>query len=97
MFLKVDEAMSLPCSASSATVIVEAWEESLSIMIMTLPQRRMLRYPHQRPAEAENCAERERAHAHHDRQTDPLQEDRHELRAVFPKPLRHCLEPPEAG
>ena len=36
-FLKVDTAISLPCSASSATVIVDACEESLSIMIMMLP------------------------------------------------------------
>src|ERR1700675_802270 len=37
VFLKVEDAISLPCSASSATVIVEAWEESFSSMIMTLP------------------------------------------------------------
>src|SRR5215213_10851263 len=37
VFLKVEDAISLPCSASSATVMVEAWEESFSIMIMTLP------------------------------------------------------------
>src|SRR5439155_27002624 len=37
VFLKVEEAISLPCSASSATVIVEACEESFSSMIMMLP------------------------------------------------------------
>ena len=37
VFLKVDEAISLPCYASSATVMVEACEESFSIMIMMLP------------------------------------------------------------
>jgi hypothetical protein len=37
VFLKVAEAISLPCSASSATVMVEACEESFSIMIITLP------------------------------------------------------------
>ena len=31
------EAISLPCRASSATVMVDACEESLSIMIMVLP------------------------------------------------------------
>src|SRR5689334_7741182 len=36
VFLKVEEAISLPCSASSATVIVEACEESFSSMIMML-------------------------------------------------------------
>ena len=33
----LEEAISFPCSASSATVMVEACEESLSIMIMMLP------------------------------------------------------------
>ena len=37
VFLKVEEAISLPCSASSATVMVEACDESFSIMIMMLP------------------------------------------------------------
>ena len=37
VFLKVEDAISLPCSASSATVMVEACDESFSIMIMTLP------------------------------------------------------------
>src|SRR6185436_14137035 len=37
VFLKVDDAISLPCRASSATVMVEACEESFSIMIITLP------------------------------------------------------------
>jgi hypothetical protein len=33
--LNVAEAISLPWSASSATVMVEAWDESFSIMIIT--------------------------------------------------------------
>src|SRR5882724_448405 len=37
VFLKVEDAISLPCSASSATVMVEACEESFSSMIMILP------------------------------------------------------------
>src|SRR5262249_50580893 len=37
VFLKVEDAISLPCSASSATVMVEACDESFSIMIMMLP------------------------------------------------------------
>jgi hypothetical protein len=37
VFLKVEDAISLPCSASSATVIVEACEESFNSMIMMLP------------------------------------------------------------
>ena len=37
VYLKVEDAMSLPFRASSATVMVEACEESFSIMIMMLP------------------------------------------------------------
>src|SRR5216684_526299 len=37
VFLKVEEAISLPCNASSATVMVEACEESFNSMIMMLP------------------------------------------------------------
>src|SRR5690606_10084250 len=36
-FLNVDTAIILPCSASSATVMVDACDESFSIMIMMLP------------------------------------------------------------
>src|SRR5882672_12436994 len=38
VFLKVEDAISLPCSASSATVMVEACDESFSSMIMMLPE-----------------------------------------------------------
>ena len=37
VFLNVEEAISLPCNASSATVMVEACEESFNSMIMMLP------------------------------------------------------------
>src|ERR1700689_4126210 len=37
VFLNVEEAISLPCKASSATVMVEACEESFNSMIMMLP------------------------------------------------------------
>src|SRR6202035_2497141 len=38
VFLNVEEAISLPCKASSATVMVEACEESFNSMIMMLPK-----------------------------------------------------------
>src|ERR1700675_2875004 len=37
VFLNVEEAISLPCSASSATVMVEACDESFKSIIMMLP------------------------------------------------------------